>query len=90
MLLPARTAVLKYLYNVEKADVSEIMEKLKNDYGNEGQFTKDMFLEHLMALEANELIELVNYDLDNNGELAIYYSINDEGKNTIEKYILKK
>ncbi|HHX66837.1 MAG: hypothetical protein WAO56_05060 [Miniphocaeibacter sp.] len=90
MLLPARTAVLKYLYNVEKADVSEIMEKLKNDYGNEGQFTKDMFLEHLMALEANELIELVNYELDNNGELAIYYSINDEGKNTIEKYILKK
>lgn len=90
MLLPARTAVLKYLYEVEKADVVEIMKKLKDDYGNEKQFTKDMFLEHLMALEANELVDLIDYELDKNGELAIYYSINNEGKNTIEKYILKK
>ena len=33
MLLPARTAVLNYLYGVESADVAQIMESLKPRYG---------------------------------------------------------
>lgn len=43
MLLPARTAVLKYLYNVEKADVSEIMEKLKMIMAMKGSLLKICF-----------------------------------------------
>lgn len=87
MLLPARTAVLNYLYGVDKANIKEIMNNLKKDYGNEGQFNYDMFLEHLMALEANGLADLKEYDLDDDGELELFYSINEEGKNTVEKYI---
>ena len=40
MLLPARTAVLNYLYGVESADVAQIMESLKPRYGGERPFTK--------------------------------------------------
>ena len=32
MLLPARTAVLNYLYGVKSADIKEIMEALKPQY----------------------------------------------------------
>lgn len=39
MLLPARTAVLNYLYSVKSADIKEIMEALKPQYGGERQFT---------------------------------------------------
>ena len=48
MLLPARTAVLNYLYGVESADVAQIMESLKPQYGGERQFTKQRYLDHCL------------------------------------------
>jgi len=89
MLLPVRTAVLNYLYQVGSADVNKIMEALKPQYGKEGQFTKKMFLEHVMSLEANGLINLEGYNLDQSGELILRYKINDDGKGTVEKYVPK-
>ena len=53
MLLPARMAVLNYLSTVKNADINEIMEAMKPQYGHEKQFTKDMYLDHAMSLEAN-------------------------------------
>lgn len=90
MLLPARTAVLNYLYGVKNADVTEIMEALKPQYGGERQFSKSRFLDHVMALEANGLVNLERYELDRAGELSLRYVINDEGKATVEKYVPKK
>lgn len=90
MLLPARTAVLNYLYHVKNADVEEIMEALKGLYGREGQFTKDRFMDHVMSLEANGMVTMESYDLDQDGELSIRYSINDDGRSAVEKYVPKK
>lgn len=87
MLLPARTAVLNYLYKVGSADLNEIMEALKPEYGNEKQFTKSRYLDHVMSLEANGLLALAGYRLDQNGELLLRYEINDDGKATVEKYV---
>ena len=58
MLLPATTAALNYLYGVESADVAQIMEALKPQYGGERQFTKQRYLAHVMSLEANGLLTL--------------------------------
>ncbi len=85
MLLPARTAVLNYLYGVESADIKEIMEALKPRYGNERQFTKARFLDHVMSLEANGLLDLKSYKLDEAGD-----AINGDGKSTVEKYVPEK
>ena len=63
MLLPARTAVLNYLYGVKSADIKEIMEALKPQYGGERQFTKARYLDHVMSLEANGLLDLESYSL---------------------------
>lgn len=90
MLLPVRTAVLSHLYKVERANVEEIMAALKNDYGQEKQFTKKLYIGHVMALEANGLLELENYDLSDSGELRLQYKITEDGKSTVIKYIDKK
>ena len=90
MLLPARTAVLNYLYGVESADVAQIMESLKPRYGGERQFTKQRYLDHVMSLEANGLLDLESYSLDEAGELSLRYVINRDGKATVEKYVPKK
>ena len=78
MLLPARTAVLNYLYGVKSA------------YGGERQFTKARYLDHVMSLEANGLLDLESYSLDEAGELSLRYVINRDGKATVEKYVPKK
>ena len=49
-LLPVRTAVLKFLYDKQEGDVIEIMKALKPLYGNEKQFTKARFIDHVMSL----------------------------------------
>ena len=90
MLLPARTAVLNYLYGVKDADVSQIMEALKPVYGGEGQFTKARYMDHVMSLEANGMVNVSSYEVDGSGELCIRYEINDEGKSTIDKYVDEK
>ena len=90
MLLPARTAVLNYLYGVENANVTQIMEALEPQYGGERQFTKDRYMDHVMSLEANGLVTLNSYDLDSNGELRMCYEINDDGRSAVDKYVDKK
>lgn len=90
MLLPARTAVLNYLYGVKDADVSQIMEALKPSYGGERQFIRARYMDHVMSLEANGMINVTSYEVDKNGELCIRYAINEEGKSTIEKYVDRK
>jgi hypothetical protein len=90
MLLPARTAVLNYLYGVKNADISQIMEALKPLYGGERQFTKKLYMDHIMSLEANGLVNICSYDLDQNGELRVCYEINDDGRSAVDKYVDKK
>jgi len=90
MLLPARTAVLNYLYQAGEADISEIMEALRPMYGAEKQFNEKMFMEHAMSLEANGLAEMKSYELNQNHELVPCYQINADGRSTVEKYIPAK
>ncbi|PZL75829.1 hypothetical protein CI088_04015 [Enterococcus plantarum] len=90
MLLPSRTAVLNQMYDQKEVDVTQIMEKLKVQYGHEKQFNEKLYLEHMMALEANGLVELTSYDLDDNDKLVIYYKITNDGMTTVDKYVDKK
>lgn len=88
-LLPIRFAVLNHLYQVPEGNVEDIMEALRSTYGHEGQFKKKRFIDHVMSLEANGLIDTVGYELDDLGELSIRYKINDEGIHHIKKYLPK-
>lgn len=87
MALPARTAVLNYLCGIETVNAKEVMAALRPIYGSEGQFNEKLFQEHLMALEANGLVELAAYDLGEHEELNMQYRITEEGRSTVEKYV---
>lgn len=88
-LLPLRFRMLHYISTVDKTNVDEIMKALKPEYGTEKQFTKEVFVEHLMDLKANFVIDDNDVVLDNKGELVVYYSINDEGTRLLKKYLPK-
>ena len=90
MLLPARMAVLNYLNKVKDASVEEIMTAMKPQYGREGQFTKKMYLNHAMALEANGMCDLAGYELDKNGQLLTRFAINEAGRDAVNKYVPAK
>lgn len=89
-LLPVRTAVLTYLFDVKEADLNEIMSALAPLYGQEKQFTKARFVDHVMSLEANGLVEETGYGLDENNELSVRYRINAEGISSVKKYVPAK
>ena len=90
MTLPARMAVLNYLDEAGESNIDEVMASLEPIYGREKQFTYDLFLEHLMALEASDLASLTKYELDNKDNLVLYYNITDDGRSTVENFVPKK
>ena len=63
------------------------MESLKKDYKNFKSFNKNSIINALMTAEANGLIEEVNADLDENGNLVLYYEANKESKDIINSFI---
>lgn len=90
MLLPIRSRVLHYIAVNGVSTVDSVMDGLKEDYGSERQFTQPNFVEHMLSLKENGLIDELSYDLDDAGNLQIEYDINEEGINTINKYLPKK
>ena len=82
---PLNYAILKYFTTVEKASAKDVVAALKSEYGNNRNLTEKRVLEALMTAEANALLAESGYELDNNGELVLYYSCDDAG--TINNYI---
>lgn len=89
-ILPLRFRILHYVSTVDKACAGQIMKALEPEYGTEKQFKKEVFVEHLLDMKANFIIDDNDVVLDNKGELVIYYSINDEGRKLLQKYLPKR
>ena len=89
-LLPLRFRMLHYISTVGKTCAEEMMKALKPEYGTEKQFTKEVFIEHLLDMKANFVIDDNDVLLDDKGELVIYYSISDEGKRLLKTYLPKQ
>ncbi|RYD04920.1 hypothetical protein N752_12090 [Desulforamulus aquiferis] len=88
-LLPLRFRILHYISTVDKACVEQIMKALEPEYGTEKQFKKAVFMDHLLDLKANFIIDDNDAVIDDKGELVIYYSINHEGRRLLNKYLPK-
>ncbi|WP_298066162.1 hypothetical protein [uncultured Cetobacterium sp.] len=86
-MMPLNYAILKYFTKHGSSSVYEVMESLKKDYKNFKSFNKDSIINALMTAEANGLIEEVNADLDENGNLVLYYEANKESKDIINSFI---
>lgn len=84
---PLNYAILKYFTTVKEACADDVIEALKGQYGSFKALRKPAVIEAIMTAEANGLLEETRYDLDEKGELRVYYHAHAEGAATINNYI---
>ncbi|WP_315079565.1 hypothetical protein [uncultured Clostridium sp.] len=84
---PLNYAILKHFTKVKEACADDVIEALKNQYGNFKALNKKDVITALMTAEANGLLEETRFDLDKSSELRVYYHAHEEGAETINKYI---
>lgn len=86
-MLPLNYAILKMVTKVEEACADCVIDALRATYESHKAFKKAAIIEALMTAEANGLLEETRFDLDEQGELRVYYRAHEEGAATINKYI---
>lgn len=84
---PLNYAILKHFTKVKESCADDVIEALKGEYGKFKALNKKAVINALMTAEANGLIEETKFDLDSNKELRVYYHANQDGIDTINKYI---
>ncbi|CAH2213954.1 hypothetical protein [Tepidibacter aestuarii] len=84
---PLNYAILKYFTNIDDACAEDVIEALKGEYGNFKALNKKDVISALMTAEANGLLEESRFEMDESGELKVYYRAHEEGAATINKYI---
>lgn len=84
---PLNYAILKHFTKAKEACAEDVIEALKDEYGNFKALNKDDVLLALMTAEANGLLEETRFEMDQADQLRIYYHAHEEGAATINKYI---
>ncbi len=87
MKQPLNYAILKYFTQVEEACADDVINALKNDYGHYRPFKKAAVVEALMTAESNAVLHETRFDLDDNGDIRVYYGASEEERATINYYI---
>lgn len=84
---PLNYAILKHFTKVKEACADDVIEALKGAYGSFKALNKKAVQSALMTAEANGLLEESRFNMDQNGELVVYYRAHKEGADTINSYI---
>ena len=84
---PMNYAILKLFESGDTMDAEDVMVVLRGEYGKFRAFKKANIVESLMSAEKNFILEQTHYDLDDAGELHIYYKATENGKGMIKSFI---
>ena len=84
---PLNYAILKYFTTVEEACPADVYEVIKEDYGNYRMCKPNKVKAAIMTAEKNFLLTESRYDLDESGEVRIYYKAEGEGLDAINNFI---
>ena len=84
---PLNYAILKYMTTVKEACPENVIDALSSQYSTFRAFNKDDVLTALLTAEANGLLEEARFDLDDDGELRLFFRAHAEGMETINRYI---
>ncbi len=84
---PLNFAILKYYATGVEASRADVQKELKAQYGDFRAFKDKAMDEALMTAASNGLIEESRLDLDEKGNLVIYYRALDDGIAAINNYI---
>jgi hypothetical protein len=75
--------ILKYFTKVEEACADDITNALKGEYDSFKNLKKRSVIVTLMTAEAFGAIEKTRFQLDENGEIKVYYRSNKKNEVTI-------
>ena len=84
---PLNYAILKYMTTVKEACPENVIDALSSQYSTFRAFNKADVLTALLTAEANGLLEEARFDLDDDGELRLFFRAHAEGMETINRYI---
>ena len=87
MKKPLNFAILKYMTTVNEACTEDVLCALKDVYSSFRAFNKSDVLNALLTAEANGLLEESRYDLDDEGQVRMFFRAHAEGAATINRYI---
>lgn len=87
MKQPLNYAILRYVASVEEACAKQVYEALKPEFGNDRRLKVKKIFEALQTAEKNGLLEESRYELDQNGDLVLYFAARGEGLEAIKNYL---
>ena len=86
-MLPFNYAILRFVLRHGPSDADAVMAGLADDYRRFRQFRKKAVVEALMTARANGLLEETHFDLDDAGDLRVFYQVTESGRRMITRYI---
>ncbi|ABR49956.1 conserved hypothetical protein [Alkaliphilus metalliredigens QYMF] len=84
---PLNYAILKHFTKVKEASAEDVIDALRGEYGKFKALNKEEVINALMTAEANGLLEESRFELNNKGELRIYFRAHAEGEEVINNFI---
>ncbi len=84
---PLNFAILKLFTDGREASPEDVIEALKPEYGSFKALNRADVLNALMTAESNGLLEESRFELDEAGEVRMFFRANADGMATINKYI---
>ena len=84
---PLNYAILKYMTTVKEACPENVIDALSSQYSTFRAFNKADVLTALLTAEANGLLEESRFDLDDEGQVRLYFQAHADGAATINRYI---
>lgn len=85
---PLNFAILSYMTTVSEACADDVLQALAGDYTGFRAFTKKAVNDSLLTATVNGLLEESRFDLDENGDLRLYFRAHPEGAKAIRRYIV--
>lgn len=87
MKLPMRFRIMHIVSQKDEVSNKEVVQMLKKEYGDEGQYKESIINTHLMSMRAVGIIKNTRVELDEKGDLVQYFTITDYGKKLLRNYL---
>lgn len=86
--MPFKFMIVKALSGVRAMDSHAVLERLKEDYGQEKQCTLETIEYHLQALKAVGIVTVSDAHIEEDQSIILHYSITKNGKSVLNKSFL--
>lgn len=84
---PLHYAILLHFVGGESDCAEGVVRALEPEYGNYKLLTRADVEETLATAKENALLDEVGFDLDERGDLRIFYRMSDFGRDMVERYL---